>query len=59
MTAWSARKFENLIDVGNGDTEHLRLARCPVCDADLDGMKPSYHFQNEHKPADFGLGGDL
>jgi len=57
MTVPSARRFENLRDVGHGDTEHLRLKRCPACGVDLDGTRPSYHFRNEHTPADFGLGG--
>jgi len=56
MTAPSARQFSNLRDVGHGDTEHLRLVRCPACGVDLDGRSPSAHIKNEHTPADFGLG---
>jgi len=54
-TSPSARQFENLRDVGNGDTEHLRLKRCPACHADLDGLHPAAHINNEHSPSDFGL----
>jgi len=56
MTVPSARRFENIRDVGHGTSEHLRLIRCPACGIDLDGMKPSCHFHTEHTPADFGLG---